>query len=453
MKDITIKEILNITNGTLVSGDELLVCNNFSKDTRDINTNDVYIGIKGEKFDGNNFYKDAFDNGALACILDKTTKIDKSYKNKTIVLVDNTIKALQDIAKYKRNMYDIPVVAITGSVGKTSTKDIIASVLNQKYKVLKTEGNYNNHIGLPLTILKLKDHDALVVEMGMNRLGEIEVLSNIAKPTIAVITNVGTAHIGNLGSRENILKAKLEICSGLSENGIVLINNDNDMLHNYKDKINNIVKTIGINNNSDYMATNIVEEIFQSNFLVNNNKININIGGEVFIYNALMAYAVGNILNIDNNSINKGISEFKLSPHRLETKKTKNGALIIDDTYNANYDSMSNAIKLLGKTKGKKIAVLGSMLELGDYEKEIHTKIGDEVVKNNLDILITVGSEAIYIKEEAVRNGFDEQNTYSFDYEYQTYDLLKEIISKDSIVLVKGSHGINLDKVVEEIIK
>lgn len=414
-------------------------------DSRKVEKGDIFFAINN----GEKYIDEVLIKGASLVI----TNNEKWKQNSKILVVENVIESMQIIAKEYRKNLKTRIIGIIGSNGKTTVKDILYSIINSNYNSKKTEGNYNNHIGLPLTILKLKDHDALVVEMGMNRLGEIEVLSNIAKPTIAVITNVGTAHIGNLGSRENILKAKLEICSGLSENGIVLINNDNDMLHNYKDKINNIVKTIGINNNSDYMATNIVEEIFQSNFLVNNNKININIGGEVFIYNALMAYAVGNILNIDNNSINKGISEFKLSPHRLETKKTKNGALIIDDTYNANYDSMSNAIKLLGKTKGKKIAVLGSMLELGDYEKEIHTKIGDEVVKNNLDILITVGSEAIYIKEEAVRNGFDEQNTYSFDYEYQTYDLLKEIISKDSIVLVKGSHGINLDKVVEEIIK
>ena len=178
-----------------------------------------------------NYIEQAFINGAIGCITDENVneEIINKYKEKVIIKVENTIKAIQELAKYKRSLYDIPVIAVTGSVGKTSTKDIIANVLEQKYKVLKTEGNMNNHIGLPMTLLKLKDHTAVVVEMGMNHFGEISLLTNIAKPTGCVITNIGTSHIGNLGSRENILKAKLEILEGLDKNGFVLINNDNDL--------------------------------------------------------------------------------------------------------------------------------------------------------------------------------------------------------------------------------
>ena len=227
-----IKDILKVTNGKMLIGDENLVCDSFSKDTRTIQNGDIYIGIKGENFDGNKFWKQALDNGAGGVIIqdvEVSTEELKNYKDKTVIKVEDTLKALYEIAKYKRSLYDIPVVAITGSVGKTSTKDIIASVVSTQYKTLKTEGNNNNNIGLPLTILKLKDHEALVVEMGMNHFGEISLLTDIAKPTLAVITNIGTSHIGNLGSRENILKAKLEILEGMKIPKII-INNDNSII-------------------------------------------------------------------------------------------------------------------------------------------------------------------------------------------------------------------------------
>ena len=220
-----VKDIIEKCNGQLICGDLSLVLDNFSKDTRTIKKDDIYIGIKGASFDGNKFYNDALDKGAKACILDDISSVDiEKYKDKTIIKVDNTLKCIQELAKYKRSLLNIPVVAITGSVGKTSTKDMVSSVLSTKYKVLKTEGNNNNDIGMPLTILRYKDEDIIVVEMGMNHFKEISLLTNIAKPTIGIITNIGTAHIGNLGSRENIMKAKLEIVEGL--NGPLIINND-----------------------------------------------------------------------------------------------------------------------------------------------------------------------------------------------------------------------------------
>ncbi len=215
----------------------------------------------------------------------------------------NSIEALQKIAKYKRELYDIPVIGVTGSVGKTSTKDILASVMSKKYKTLKTEGNYNNHIGVPLTILGLKDHTAAVVEMGMNHFGEISKLTKIARPTIAVITNIGTSHIGELGSRENILKAKLEILEGMEKNASIVINNDNDMLHKWyienKEKRNII--TYGIENKSDIMAEDIHIDENGSEFITNvkgkSYKVHINIGGKHFIQNSLCAICVG----LENN--------------------------------------------------------------------------------------------------------------------------------------------------------
>ena len=270
MKDFLVKDILEICKGNLICGSEDEICKDFCKDTRKIQKGDVYVAIRGEKYDGNMFIDDAIQNGAKVCIVDKLCKTQEEinkYVEKTIILVEDSIKALQELAKYKRKLYNIPVVAVTGSVGKTSTKDAIASVMKQKYKVLKTEGNLNNHIGLPLTILKLRDHDAMVVEMGMNSFGEISILTNIAKPTMCVITNITTAHIGILGSRENILKAKLEILEGMNKKGTIIINNDNDLLHKWKKTESKDYKvyTYGIEKESDLMAKNI--NIFSHYFL------------------------------------------------------------------------------------------------------------------------------------------------------------------------------------------
>ena len=218
---IQVKEILQITNGKLIIGNENEICEIFCTDSRNIKQNDIYLGVKGENINGSIYFENAFENGAKGAILQDieiTEEQKEKYKNKFIIMVKNTVNAMQQIATYKREKYNIPVIAITGSVGKTSTKDLVASVVSTKYNTLKTQGNYNNHIGVPLTIFSLRNEEAMVVEMGMNHLGEISTLTKIAKPQVAVITNVGTAHIGNLGSRENILKAKLEILEGMQEN-------------------------------------------------------------------------------------------------------------------------------------------------------------------------------------------------------------------------------------------
>ena len=457
MHRIYVEDIVRECNGELIIGDSKKECIDFCKDTRLIKENDVYIGIKGENFDGNKFYDKAFDNGASVCILDNIEDIDiNKYKDKTIIKVEDSVIALGKIAAYKRSLYNIPVIAVTGSVGKTSTKDMIASVLETKYNVLKTKGNLNNNIGMPLTILELKDHDCMIVEMGMNHLNEISYLTKIAKPTIAVITNIGTAHIGNLGSRENILKAKLEILEELDENGVLFINNDNDLLHKEYNNLKNKyeVKTIGIDNASDYIAYNIKEDITRSIFTIKDNdieeNIQVNVATRPFIYNSLMGYAIGKELNIENDLIKKGISNLKLTAHRLEKKINKRGVTIIDDTYNASYDSMKSALELLGKSNNRKIAILGDMLELGEYSEEIHRKIGEDVVNNNIDILITVGNFSLYIKDEALKKGFNKDNIYSFEKQEDTYNLLNNILKEGDLVLVKGSHAINLDKLVEE---
>lgn len=440
---IYVRDILRICNGILYSGNEDIKCINFTKDTRALNTGDVYVGIKGEVFNGNNFYKEAFDKGASVCILDRDAIIDDKYKNKTIILVDATIKAIQELAKYKRSLYNIPVIAVTGSVGKTSVKDIINHVVSSQYKTLCTSGNMNNHIGVPLTILGLNDHEVLIVEMGMNHFGEIHTLSNIAKPTIGVITNIGTAHIGILGSRENILKAKLEITDGMI-NGTLIINNDNDLLRTVK--YNNLI-TIGIDNKSDYMAHDINDKVFSSSFYIGEEYINIPVGSMAFVYNSLFAYAVGKKLGISDEKIVKALESFKLTEHRLELIEHKNYR-IIDDTYNASLDSVNNALSMLSKVKGRKVFIFGDILELDEFAKDIHKEVGNSVLNNHIDVLITVGENA----KETYSVVYD-NNVEAYHYDNNS-DMLKEIddiIVHGDTILVKGSHGMKLIEVVEHL--
>ena len=472
MKYIKVLDILRECDATLLCGDENTICYTFSKDTRTIIKGDTYLGIKGETFNGSLMYKEAFEKGANVCIVDDVviTKEDiEKYEDKVIVKVENTVKALQKLASYKRSLYNIPVIGITGSVGKTSTKDIIASVVGQKYKVLKTEGNLNNEIGMPMTILKLDDHEAMVLEMGTDKFGDLSLLTEIAKPTICVMTIIGTSHIANFGSRENILKGKLEILEGISGNKVVVINNDNDLLHNWfkeakEEYLNNGIKitTYGIDNESDYMAKDISLKEYQSTYNVNvENKeylINVPVGGKHFVYNSLAAIAIGKHLDIGIDKIINGIKEFKLTKMRMDVDKLPNNIVVINDTYNASYDSMKSGIEYLSKIKSnKKIAILGDMLELGEYSEKLHRDVGKCVEENNIDILLTVGKNAKYIADEAKKIGMNEKNVFVCENNSEAKGIIENKIElKDLAILVKASRGMKLEEVanyVKEIVK
>ena len=353
-------------------------------------------------------------------------------------------------------MYDIPVIAITGSVGKTSTKDIVASVVSNKYKTLKTEGNNNNNIGLPLTILKLRNHEAMVIEMGMNHFREIALLTEIAKPTLAVITNIGTSHIGILGSRENILKAKLEILEGMKKPKII-INNDNDLLHKWyeenKEKIE--IHTYGIENQSEINAKDIEMNENSSKFTVdiNNKKVEIEVpvGGEHFIYNALCATEVGKVLGLTEEQIKKGIKEFELTKKRMDIRTLQNGAILINDSYNASYESMSASINYLENHNGtRKIAVLGDMFELGEYSKELHEKVGETVAQKNIDILICSGEESKNIIKK-VNEKNPKIKTILLNNNEEILKKLQEILKEGDVVLVKASNGMKFYEICQKL--
>ncbi len=461
MKDITIKDVLACTEGKLITGDEALICKEFSKDTRTIKKGDIYIGIKGENFNGNAFWKKALDNGAMGVII-QDVKLDKHdiepYQDKVIIEVEDTLQALYKLASYKRDTYDVPVIAITGSVGKTSTKDLVANVVAQKYKICKTIGNNNNNIGMPFTILNApNDIEAFVLEMGMNHLGEIHLLSKIAKPNICIITNIGTSHIGNLGSRENILKAKLEILDG-AKNPYMIINNDNDLLHKWykehKDKIN--VKTYGIHEKSDIQAEEI--ELYENgskyNTYVKNKKENIKVpvGGEHFVLNSLCAIAVGELLNIENDAIKRGIETFSLTKNRMEIIELKNGIRLINDAYNSSVESVKASLAYMNHMKAnRRIAVLGDILETGEFALALHKEIGEIVCENQVDILICSGENAKYIAESAKEKGFNEKNIYYFENREEIVNLLKQIMQSEDVILFKASNGMRFFDIVEKI--
>lgn len=455
---ITVEDIINITKGKLVIGKKEEICENFSKDSRDVQEGDIYLGIKGETVNGSIYFEQAFEKGAKGAILQDieiTQKQKENNQDKWIIVVEDTVKAMQQIAEYKRSLYSIPVIAITGSVGKTSTKDMVASVVGEKYPTIKTEGNYNNHIGVPLTIFRLKEEKALVVEMGMNHLGEIRILTQIAKPTIAIITNVGTAHIGNLGSRENILKAKLEILEGLEIGGTVIINNDNDLLHKWylENKEKYSIITYGIENESNYMAEQIEAREDGSSYRLKGTKeeIQVPVGGNHFVQNSLCAIAVGSVLKMPLEEIKKGIATFELTKKRMDMINLENNITLIRDYYNANYDSMKAALEYLGNIKEKrKVAVLGDMLELGTYSKELHEKVGEEVIKNKVDVLITVGKEANYIAKKAKEQL---ETVITCQTNEEAIKEINQIKQKNDCILLKASNSMHFHEIAEKIEK
>ena len=447
--NLTLNKLVEICEGKLIGNSEDFLVENFSKDTRTINKNDVYVGIKGENFDGNKLYNEAFEKGASCCIIEESSFDNNNLSSKPIILVKNSIEALRKIGLYYRDNSKAKFIAVTGSVGKTSTRDMIYSVVSREYKSLKTLGNYNNNIGLPLTLTRLTDEECAVIEMGMNNLGEIDYLTKITKPHIAVITNVTTAHIGILGSRENILKAKLEITNGLVDGGKLIINNDNDMLHNYYLSNPQNIITVGIDNKSDVMASNLEikdnKYYFDIKYQNNIYHANVPVLSIAFIYNSLIAFAAGVLVNVKIDKILEGISNFKLTENRIDFIDSDKGYKIINGCYNASVDSMKSSLEILKNTNGnKKIAVLGNMLELNEYSEKLHKEVGSYT--NDLDVLITVGDDAKYIAESSMA-----KEKYSFDNNDDAIDKLKSILNSGDVVLIKASNGMKFINIVNAV--
>ena len=445
--NLEIKKIVEICNGQLICGKDNVVVKHFSKDTRTIKEDDCYIGIKGENFNGNQYIGIAFEKGACACIVDEMP--NEKY-DKPVILVENSILALQSIATYVRKQKNIPIVAITGSAGKTSTKDMIGSVLNQKYKVYKTPGNLNGQIGLPLSLLEADDVDIIVLEMGMNGFGMIHNLTKIAEPDLAVITNIGTAHIGLLGSRENILKAKLEILDGMKKSAPLAINNDNDLLQNLQ--IPNPLIKCGLSLNSDYRAENIKVLKGKTNFDISGETISLPLMGDVFVSNALLAIAVGTYFDVPFSLIKKGLETVSISGNRMKIETLKNGATLIDDTYNSNLEALKEALNTLKEYPGKrKIAVIGDMLELEEFSEKIHRDVGNLPVLNSFDFICLYGDKVKFTLEEIKDNIQLKEKVYYFDTLKSLQEFLEKTIQKEDVILLKASNGMHLKEIVENL--
>ncbi len=451
MKPITLEAIAKAVNGKI--SDEKynnIIIENITTDTRKIAEGDLFIPLKGENFDGHNFIQQAFESGALCCL---SAENIETYK--PCIYVSDTRVALRDLAEYYISLFNIPVVGITGSVGKTTTKDMIASVLMQKYNVLKTEGNFNNEIGLPLTVFRITDDtEVVVLEMGMNSFGEIHNLSKIAKPDIAVITNVGVSHIENLGSREGILKAKCEIFDYIKNNGTAILNIDNDMLRTLEGKTSFKTLWYGIENKKDIYADNIVKngvESISCDIHMNNEMFNvcIPVPGEHMVLNAMAAALVGKTLDLSISEIKRGIEEFVPTKMRMAVFKTKNGTTLINDAYNANPVSMKASIDVLSGVEGEKIAILGDMFELGDFAEKMHYDTGVYAAQKNIDKIICIGNISKSMYEGAVSLG---GNAFYFETQEDFFENgFEKLINKGATVLVKASRGMHFEKTAEKI--
>jgi UDP-N-acetylmuramoyl-tripeptide--D-alanyl-D-alanine ligase len=452
MQKLTFSDILGATSGELICGNVLGEFCNISTDSRKISSGDLFIPIAGEKFDGHDYIISAFSAGAEAVV---THKYIEPIPFKTIIQVKDTLIALREIAAFYRRKFNIPFIGITGSVGKTSTKDMIASVLKEKYKVLKTEGNFNNEIGLPLTVFNLDNfHEAAVLEMGMSGFGEISNLTYIAKPDIAVITNIGVSHIEKLGSRQNILKAKMEILEGLNEKGLLVLNGDDKLLYGLKDLLKFRTIYYGMEEGLDYQAYNIKTAgengtYFEITIKNTDYKIHIPIPGVHNVYNALAAIAIGIELKLPIEKIIRGISEFTNSKMRMDIITCKE-VKIINDTYNASPQSMEAAINVLADIGGnkRKIAILGDMLEMGAWAYKAHMDIGKFAVSKAIDYILTVGENAKHIALGAIEAGAENSTIFSFENNSQLNNYLDSFLKKDDVILGKGSRGMKREEIV-----
>lgn len=448
---LTVAEVVKATNGTLLNP-ELVVgdIQTITTDSRKIMVQGLFIPLKGDRFDGHDFIATVYDKGAVATLT--MTKEVKDNRLATI-LVNDTRKALLDLARYYRLKFTIPVIGITGSVGKTSTKEMIAATLSGKWHVHKTEGNFNNEIGLPLTLFELDSTDEVaVIEMGMNHFGEIHNLTTTALPDVAVITNIGSSHIENLGSREGILKAKLEIIDGMKPEGLLILNGDNDLLKTVGQLPVHCV-TYGLEETNDYRATHIqIKEMATWADIITPHEmyqICIPALGEHMVYNTLAAIAVAEHYGYKKEDIQKGLSTYKPAKMRMQITELENQIMILDDTYNASPDAMKAALKVLMSIsgKGRKIAVLGDMFELGEFAPQLHKEVGEFARDIELDELIGVGNLAKYMIEGYCKTG--QKDAIYFETKEQFIDQLSTLFKANDCILFKASRGMHFESLIQ----
>lgn len=455
---INVDFICKYTAGKLLTHPGALNIYSVSTDSRTASPGSVFFALQGEHFDGHKYVQAALDKGASAAVVSQPAKLSAG-SDKAVILVEDTLTALQDLARGYRGLFNIPIVAVTGSVGKTTTRELIASCLQEKMPVLKTEGNFNNDIGLPLTLLKLETgHQAAVVEMGMRAAGEILRLANIARPTCAVITNAEPVHLETMGSVENIARAKCEILTHLDRDQFALINGDNPLLIETAGRYTCRQYTFGSGRNCDFRikGLNINEGrmIMDVLLLGEHQQVEFNIPSERLALDVLGAVGAALLLGVDIDSIRSGLKKYSPVGRRLKITRLSEGGAIIDDTYNANPLSMAAALETAREVsgRGKMIAVLGDMFELGQNERKAHQWVGETAYKLQTDMLICIGNLAGEIAEGALRAGMPPKQVYYFEDRELGLKFLEEHFDHKNTWLFKASRGMKFETLIEAIL-
>ena len=463
--NLSIADIAKAANGEIINNNNIII-KNITKDSRKVLSDSLYWSIQGEIFDGHDFIFEAVENGALGVVAreEAVKRFDLQSRNMTVIAVKDTVQALLDFAKYYKNLHKNldkldKIIAVTGSVGKTTAKEFMYSVLSEKFKTQKSGGNFNNEIGMPFTLFELeKDTEAVVLEMGMSGFGEIKRLSESANPDMAVITNIGTSHISNLGSREGIKKAKFEILDGMAYDSDIILNADDNMLYSERNKTERKEYFFGINNEeADFIAEEIEFDYNKniSAFTVDKIKFKIPAAGTHNIYNALPALIAGKIYGLSNEEIQGGFNNFENAKMRQNIYALNDitNIIIIDDCYNASLESVKAAVETLANiNKSKKIAVLSDVLESGSFSGEIHRKIGEDLLYKKIDKVYLFGENS-KITYETVKQGGGEC-VYFEDKSEIASELFRELKElRECAVLFKASRGMAMETVLEDLKK
>lgn len=452
MLELNLQEIVKATKGVLLKEADVKEIKAVSTDTRKIEEGTMFIALKGENFNGNNYVLDAFNKGAKIAIVDEVKcDLNELKEDVALIKVQNTGRALMDLAKFYREKLGLKVVGITGSAGKTSTKDLVAAVLSDKYKVFKTKGNFNNEIGLPLMILELDStYDVAILEMGMRGLGQIKELAEIASPDLGIITNIGISHIEILKTRENILKAKMEIATFFDKNNTLVVCGNDDFLGSLPSAEYKIVKT-GVGENFKMGAKNIALEELSSKFTVydgeKEEEFSLDMPGEHNISNLMLGIAIAKELGVSFEEMKRGLKNIEATSMRLELIK-KDGFSILNDCYNSSPVAVKSAIDVMKNIEGKRrIAVLGTMRELGHKSEEAHEEIGKYAKENGIEKVLCFGDFSENIKE-----GYGEGCTVYENKEELIKDLLN-IICDGDIILVKASRSLKFEEITKALLE
>lgn len=429
---------------------------NVAFDSRALEAGALFIPLMGEQ-DGHKYVANAFENGAVASLW--ASDHDLPSTDQPLLVVDDPLQALQKLSQYYLHKINPFVVAVTGSNGKTTTKDMTASILATQMNVTKTHANFNNEIGVPITLLNMNPNtEAVVVEMGMDRPGQLDFLSKLTTPDIAVITMIGEAHIEFFGTRDKIADAKMEITHGLKEDGTLVYNGDEPLLKERAAKLKQYTKTFGRELGNDLYATSVTAAPNHVTFQVNEwpgLNFDLPMGGEYNVNNALAAIMVGKLLHVKPENMQQALAGVELTANRAEWIQGDAGEAILSDVYNSNPTAVKQVIKTLAavKTNGRHIAVLGDMLELGDASAKLHASLAEAISHDQIDAVYLVGQEMNNLKDQLIKDGYPKEaiHSYAADQLKELTSDLKSVLTADDAILMKASHGIHLEKVLAEL--